>query len=133
MEEAANPLSKQRNIKASILIVEVHFMTRWATARYLREAGFQVLEAVDSTEAMGLAASGLPISAVFSDVDLGSGPSGHELAAWFAKHRPAVPVLLASGGDHANELPASQLRRFLRKPYELQQVDQLLRLMLEPD
>ena len=131
MEETAAPLSKLRNTKVTILVVEDHFMTRWAAARYLRHAGFKVMEAVDSTEAMGLAASGLPISAVFSDVSLGSGPTGHELADWFAKHRPSVPVLLTSGEDYTNEVKPSPIRRFLRKPYDLGQVDQLLRAMLE--
>ncbi len=131
MEDAATRLSRLRNTNVTILVVEDHFMTRWAAARHLRQAGFKVIEAVDSTEAIGLAASGLPISAVFSDVSLGSGPTGHELAEWFAKHRPSVPVLLASGEDYTNEGKPSQMRRFVRKPYDLGQVDQLLRTMLE--
>lgn len=131
MEEAATPLSKLRNTKVTILVVEDHFMTRWAAARYLRNAGFRVMEAVDSTEAIGLASSGLPISAVFSDVSMGSGPSGHELAEWFAKHRPSLPVLLTSGEDYTDEVTPIQKRRFVRKPYDLGQVDQLLRTMLE--
>jgi two-component system, response regulator PdtaR len=131
VEEAAHQLSKLRNIATTILVVEDHFMTRWAAARYLRNAGFKVVEAVDAQEAMGLAASGLPISAVFSDVSLGAGPRGDELADWFAKHRPSVPVLLTSGEDYTSQLPATQLRRFLRKPYSLAEVDDLLRKMLE--
>jgi DNA-binding NtrC family response regulator len=131
VEEAATPLSKSSNTRATILIVEDHFMTRWAAARYLRDAGFKVLEAVEATEAMGLAASGMPISAVFSDVAPGNGPSGHVLADWFAKHRPSVPVLLTSGDDLTDEVQSKPLRRFVRKPYELAQVDKLLRSMLE--
>jgi DNA-binding NtrC family response regulator len=132
VEEAATPLSKLRNIKATLLVVEDHFMTRWAAARYLRNAGFKVIEATDSTEAIGLAASGTPISAVFTDVSMGSGPSGHELAEWFAKHRPSVPVLLTSGEDYTDDVEPSQMRRFVRKPYDLAEVDKLLRSMLEP-
>lgn len=131
MEEVAVPLSKLRNTKTTVLVVEDHFMTRWAAARYLRTAGFKVIEAVDSAEAMGLASSGVPISAVFSDVGLGNGPTGHELAEWFGRHRPSVPVLLTSGEDYASEVPDSQLRRFVRKPYELAKVDEMLRAMLE--
>jgi DNA-binding NtrC family response regulator len=131
VEEAVPPLQETPIRKPTILIVEDQFITRWVAAEYLRDQGYKIIEAVDATEAMGLAGSGIVIDVVFSDVELGSGQSGHELAHWFAKHRPSTAVLLTSGSDHGDTLPASKLRRFVRKPYDLGQVERLLRSMME--
>lgn len=131
MEEAMPPLRNKQEVKPTILIVEDHFMTRWAAAEYLRRRGYKVLEALNVTEALGLAAAGTPIDAVFSDVELGGEQGGHELAQWFSKHRPSIPVLLTSGADNAGPSPMSELRSFVRKPYDLTQVELWLRSMIE--
>ncbi len=119
--------------KSTILVVDDQFMARWLVSEFLREHGYKVVEAVDATEAMGLAGSGMSIDAVFTDVQLGSGPNGHEVARWFAKHRPTIPVLLTSGADDGKTTPRGKLRQFVPKPYDLAQVEQLLRAMLEPE
>lgn len=131
MEEAVPRLPNKQEVKPTILMVEDHFMTRWSAAEYLRRQGYKVLEAVNVTEAIGLAAAGTPIDAVFSDVELGGEQDGHELAHWLGKHRPSIPVLLTSGADDAKPLASSELRAFVRKPYDLLQVEQLLRSMIE--
>lgn len=68
---------------------------------------------------------------VFSDVELGEEQGDHELAQWFGKHRPSIPVLLTSGADNPGSPPMGDLRSFLRKPYDLTEVEQLLRSMSE--
>jgi len=131
VEEAMPPLQNKQDVKPTILVVEDHFMTRWAAAEYLRRGGYKVLEAVNVTEALGLAAAGTQIDAVFSDVELGEVQGGHELAQWFSKHRPSIPVLLTSGADNPGPSPMSELRSFVRKPYDLTQVELWLRSMIE--
>jgi len=132
VEDAVPPARIKQEGMPTVLIVEDHFMTRWSAAQYLRAQGYRVLEAVNFTEALGLANSGTRIDVVFSDVELGEEQSGLDLAAWFSKHRPYTPVLLTSGADrndspHAGGRPAA----FVRKPYDLTQVGQMLRSMLE--
>lgn len=131
MEEAVPPLRNKQEAKATILIVEDHFATRWSAAEYLRRQGYKVLEAVNVTEALGLATAGTRIDAVFSDVNLGEEQGGHELAHWFGRHRPSIPVLLTSAGDDHGASPTSKLRSFVRKPYDLTEVELLLRSMIE--
>lgn len=130
MEEAVPPLRNKQEVKPTILIVEDHFATRWSAAEYLRMRGYKVIEAVNLTEALGLAAAGA-IDAVFSDVQLGEEQGGHELAQWFAKHRPSIPVMLTSGADDAGPSPMGELRSFVRKPYDLPQVELWLRSKIE--
>ena len=79
MEDAVPPPRSKHDAKATILIVEDHFMTRWSAAEYLRMRGYKVLEAVNATEALGLASAGAPIDAVFSwTCSWGVKQSGHE-------------------------------------------------------
>jgi DNA-binding NtrC family response regulator len=131
VEQTVLPLPNPQMLQKTILIVEDHFETRWTAAEYMRHRGYKVIEAVNATEALSLAASGVSIDAVFSDVYLGNGDSGYDLAQWFAKHRSLIPVLLTSGADQGCALATDELRRFVRKPYDLRQVEQLLRSMLE--
>jgi len=124
-----SPRSKQE-VEPTILLVEDHFATRWSTAEYLRRQGYKVLEAVDMKEALVLATAGTRIDVVFSEVQLDGEQTGDELAQWFGKHRPSVGVLLTSGADGLGPSPLSEPRSFVRKPYDLKQVEQLLRSMI---
>jgi DNA-binding NtrC family response regulator len=131
VEQAVPPLRNKQEVKATILVVEDHFMTRWAAAEFLRQQGYKVLEAVNVTEALALTTAGTPIDVVFSDVQLGEELGGHELAQWFGRHRPSIPVLLTSGADNRGSWQMNKLRAFVPKPYDLTQVELLLRSMLE--
>jgi DNA-binding NtrC family response regulator len=114
-----------------LLLVEDSFATRWMAAAYLREAGYQVLEAESAAEAIGVLSSGIHIDLVFSDVWMPGEINGHEFAGWMAKHHPAVPVLLTSGEPReANTIAAGSGRRFVTKPYDLSEVVQHLQAML---
>lgn len=131
MEDAVPPPRSKDELKVTILVVEDHFVTRWSAAEYLRMRGYRVLEAANVTEALGLASAGTAIDAVFSDVHLGGEQGGNELAQWFGEHRPSVPVLLTSGADHLASSPESELRSFMRKPYDLTLVELWLRSKTE--
>jgi DNA-binding NtrC family response regulator len=114
-----------------LLLVEDNFATRWMAAAYLREAGFQVLEAESAAEAIGVLSSGIPIDLVFSDVWMPGEINGHEFAWWMAKHHPTVPVLLTSGEpQEVNTIAVGKGRRFVTKPYDLSEVVQHLQAML---
>ena len=124
------PRKPEQTPEPTILLVEDHFMTRWTAAEYLRQNGFKVLEAVDVTEALGLAGSGVQIDALFTDIQL-RGENGNALARWFIRHRPQTPILATSANEENDTLPRSGLHRFVRKPYDLELVVPLLRSMLQ--
>ena len=95
-------------------------LIRWVVAEYLRECGYQVIEAADAGEAVKLLRTeATEVDLVFSDVQLGDGLDGHALAAWVRAHRPDVPVLLTSGGaDTARQAEAAcGANEFVPKPY----------------
>lgn len=60
-----------------------------------------------------------PVDLVLSDVVLGAGRLGTELADQVAREYPGLPVLLMSGdASGLSDLPTAHLRGFLRKPFE---------------
>src|ERR1700743_2979474 len=102
-EHTAKP---RRNL---ILIVEGDFLTRWTAAEYLRETGFDVIEAVNSTEALAALRAGSTFDAVFCDLSSISTTAGPEFLDWLEKS-PALPVILViDSSDHSATLPAIQM------------------------
>ena len=113
-----------------ILIVEGDFLTRWTAAEYLRETGFDVIEAVNSAEALAALRAGSAFDAVFCDVMSMSDTAGPEFLDWLEK-RPALPVVLVSdSSDYNATLSSVRMRSSITKPYEMSEVERRLRALL---
>jgi CheY-like chemotaxis protein len=108
----------------TVLVVEDETMVRMPIAEFLRDCGYNVLEAGDASEAIAAMASEEPVNLVFSDVRMPGQMDGFGLAEWFEAHYPAVPVLLTSGYNGGRNLPvpARARGRFIEKPYSQSQV-----------
>jgi PAS domain S-box-containing protein len=100
----------------TVLVVEDEPEVRGLAVAFLRGLGYDVLEAADAEQALAWLRSDRTIVLLFSDVVLGSGDNGIELAQKAQTLRPGLPVLLASGYEFAN---ADKPHGFalLRKPY----------------
>jgi CheY-like chemotaxis protein len=117
--------------KSTILVVEDETLIRLATADFLREAGYRVLEAGDASEAQVIIGSGEPIELVFSDINMPGALDGVELASWLAQRHPDVRIVLTSGIGHnahrAAEVPSTV---FIPKSYEDREVIRLFQSLL---
>jgi CheY-like chemotaxis protein len=75
------------------------------------------------------------VDLLFSDVVLGSGMDGIELAHAARRLRPEIAVLLASGyqgpGDRRREGDAAIAFELLRKPYRREQLINAIRRVLD--
>jgi DNA-binding NtrC family response regulator len=112
------------------IVVEDHFDTRWATAAYLREAGYRVIEASDAKEAMSVLSAGTHVDIVFSDIYMPGDFNGSLLAEWITKHHPSVAVLLTSGApEEAQITAAGSARPFIAKPCDPTELIRLLKVM----
>ncbi|MEZ5849839.1 MAG: PAS domain S-box protein [Hyphomicrobiaceae bacterium] len=103
-----------------VLVVEDNDEVRNLTVRRLRELGYEVLVAVNGPAAVELLEKTDNVELVFSDVIMPGGMSGFDVAAWVAKNRPGIKVLLTSGfaPDLAQEHNATGIAPpLLRKPY----------------
>jgi two-component system, cell cycle sensor histidine kinase and response regulator CckA len=115
---------------ATILVVEDEDLIRQAVAKMLRNNGFEVLEAADGFNAIDLLrASGGKITAILLDMTI-PGAASHEVVAEAAKARADVKVILTSAYSQemvADAMSAPQIRSFIRKPFQLDDLVSTLR------
>ena len=89
-----------------VLLVEDEPLIRQNLAEELAEAGFEVLEAKDGKAALAeLEADAARFRAVVTDIRLGRGPDGWQLARRARELVPEMPVVYMSG-DSAHEWTA---------------------------
>ena len=85
-------------------------------AEFLRDCGYRVHEAADANEAIEALQSKFAVDLVFTDINLGEGMNGLELAAWTLSNRPGVKVLVTTGSSRI-EVPPEVIESLLAKPY----------------
>ncbi len=101
-EPASTPAISQEPVAVApapgwVLVVEDEDLLRWSTARTLRRAGYQVLEAGDADEALiCMAEHGDGVSLVISDVIMPK-QSGYELAHALRRQWSHLRIVLISG------------------------------------
>jgi CheY-like chemotaxis protein len=103
---------------ATLLIAEDDIAIRTPMADFLRDAGYDVMEAGSADEAVAIFESGAPIALLFSDVRMPGSMDGCELARKVRSQWPDTHVLLTSGYSSAWSQAADETSsRFLPKPY----------------
>jgi two-component system, response regulator PdtaR len=108
-----------------ILIVEDEALIRVDAAESLRLRGYRVHEAANASEAMDSLHSELIVDLLFTDINLGRGMNGIELAMLALAKLPRLKILVTTGDTLKHVLPAV-LGKILPKPYALS--DLLLRV-----
>ena len=105
-------------MSAKLLVAEDDIFIRAMIAEFLRDAGFDVVEAANADEAIAIFESGTEIDLLFSDVKMPGTMDGNELARRVKVRWPATHVMLTSGYssallDSQDKTPA----RVMPKPY----------------
>ncbi len=117
----------------SILVVEDEDAVRRIAVAFLRKAGYRVTEAASAEAALRELDADGGIALLFTDVLLGEGGNGKELAAAARRLRPGLPVLLTSGFEQPPS-PLSDVGslpfELLRKPYRREQLLDAIRRSL---
>ena len=109
MDEAAIPRLP------TILIVEDEFFVRQMAVEWLRDAGYQIVEAGTVEEANRFLNSRDEIDLLFTDIRLGEVRDGWDIAEAFRERTPALPVIYTSGYTKPPRIVDGGL--FLTKPY----------------
>ncbi len=105
-------------MSARLLVAEDDIFIRAMIAEFLRDAGFDVVEAANADEAMAVFESGAEIDLLFSDIKMPGTMDGNELARRVKVRWPATHVMLTSGYSSALLDPKDKLSsRILPKPY----------------
>jgi CheY-like chemotaxis protein len=105
------------HIPALILIVEDEALVRLSGVGIFADAGFRIIEAVNSDEALFLEADS-DVQLVFTDVNMPGTIDGLALARQVHDRWPRIGIMVVSGQSmpQPHELRAGS--RFHRKPYD---------------
>jgi CheY-like chemotaxis protein len=116
----------------TVLVVADEVLVRLAISEYLRECGYNVVEASDAREAIEVMRSDVVVNVAFSDITMPGSLDGFGLAQWIRRERPDVKVVLSSGvarsAKAAGEL--CEAGPMLAKPYEHADLERRIRTLL---
>jgi CheY-like chemotaxis protein len=116
----------------TILVVEDEILVRTVIAAYLRDCGFDVVEAGNADEAVRVLEAGIRIDIVFSDVNMPGSMDGFGLAQWVRRERPWLKVILTSGATRTAKEAGDLCERgpVLAKPYDHAELERHIRALL---
>jgi DNA-binding NtrC family response regulator len=103
--------------QTTVLIVEDEALIRMSSAATLEDAGFGVLEAGSSAEALQVLLKHQEISILMTDVRLPGEMDGLDLVACVRRNHPAIRALVVSGNSSTGEARNAGAFGFLAKPY----------------
>ena len=116
----------------TILVVEDEAEVRRVAIAFLKSVGYATVAAANADEALQALRANEQVALLFSDVILGSGMNGRELAQAARRLRANLPVLLTSGYErvgHAEDDAPMELP-LLRKPYRREELIAAVRTAL---
>lgn len=112
-----------------VLVVEDEPLLRMSAVDMIEEAGFDVVEAADATEAITILERRLDIRIVFSDIDMPRGMDGMRLAALIRERWPPIRIILTSGYTTIDTVKMPPDSVFFPKPYVEEKVVEMLHRM----
>jgi DNA-binding NtrC family response regulator len=117
---------------STILLVEDEVLIKMNISQYLRECGYQVIEAANADEALMVLQSDHKIDIVLSDVQMPGSMDGFGLAKWVRANRKELQIILVGTPEGAASRAAELCENgpTLSKPYEPQVLVDLIRKQL---
>ena len=110
-----------------VLIVEDEFLLRMDAVDMIAGAGFEVLEAGNADDAIGILESRRDVTVIFTDIQMPGSMDGLKLARAVRGRWPPIKIVATSGHLHVRETDLPEGGRFLPKPYSLVQLMGVLR------
>jgi CheY-like chemotaxis protein len=111
-----------------VLVVEDNQQVREAAVQLLEDLGYTTAWAADATSALKLIGDDPDrFDVVFSDVVMPGPMDGVDLLREVRRRVPALPVILATGYSDVLAQGGSETFEFLRKPYSIEALSQLIR------
>lgn len=110
-----------------VLVVEDEPLVRLFASDMIEEAGFEVLQAADATDAIVTLEDRLDVRVVFTDVDMPGGIDGIMLAICIRERWPSIQIIITSGRPwpEGTDLPEDMV--FFSKPYRQDRVLETVR------
>ncbi|RYC32410.1 response regulator [Lichenibacterium minor] len=104
--------------RAVVLIVEDEPLVRMMVIELFEDEGFEVLEAANADQALGIFGERDDVALLFTDVEMPGSIDGYALARWVSLNRPSVKTMIVSGRalPRAGDVPDGAA--FVGKPYD---------------
>jgi DNA-binding response OmpR family regulator len=110
-----------------VLLVEDERMIALELGGFLEDEGFEVEAAYSGDDALG-AIERLPPRFLITNLQLGPGPSGHDVARYARTLRPDIRIVFISGGPACgSETGSGAPSKFIAKPFRSEDVVDALR------
>jgi DNA-binding NtrC family response regulator len=117
-----------------ILYVEDDLLCSSENSEVIRESGFDVVEACCAAEAAAVIDRHDPLVALVTDINLGDGADGFEVARHARLAYPDLPVIYVSAAAAARiSLEGLKGADFIAKPFHAQQIIDALRRAIKLD
>jgi CheY-like chemotaxis protein len=110
-----------------VLVVDDEPLIRMFAVDSLLDAGFEVIEACDAAEAIGLLDQNFGITVLFTDVNMPGAFDGLELARRVHERHPDIQLIITSGRERLSGAEIPDHGSFLPKPYKGSAVADLIR------
>jgi two-component system, response regulator PdtaR len=121
------------HMRPLVLVVEDDDLLRLASSLELSENGFRTIEARTADEAIAILRRCAHIDALFTDISMPGSMNGLALAELFRQQKPDTYVLITSGDSLPDEQPIPEHSDFVRKPYALSRIAQMIRAQISPN
>ena len=113
--------------RSFVLFVDDSRLCSLVTSEILRDHGFDVTEAYNADDAYKVLDLPTVPLALVTDIDLGSGPDGFEIARRARAAYPQIPVVYVSGSSAARHLAEGvEGSEFIAKPFRRQRIVEAL-------
>lgn len=117
----------------TVLVVEDEPLIRMAAIATFEDAGFHVLSAKDSAQALGILASHSEINILVTDVCMPGIVDGLGLVALVRRDHPTIQSIVVSGNTTLAEARQAGAAGFVSKPYLAHAMVQAIRDIATPD
>jgi DNA-binding NtrC family response regulator len=108
---------EQIETQRTVLVVEDEALIRMCSVSTLEDAGYCVVEAGNSTEALAILARPNVISVMMTDVQMPGGISGLDLVTRVLLDRPDIRSIVVSGNTSLQQACDAGALNMLAKPY----------------
>lgn len=115
-------ISETPKPRMAVLVVEDEPILRLMAVDLVEEAGFEAVEAMNSTDAIQVLEVRTDIRIIFTDIDMPGGLNGVELAAVVRDRWPPVGIIITSGHIAERDVRVPDDGVFLAKPYRLEEL-----------
>jgi len=116
----------------TVVVAESDILARMVLAQYLRECGYEVVEAPTSDDVMTVLRSGRKVDVILLDAQISGGLAGFTLARQVRENHPKVDIVLTFGVAKAAEKAGDLCEQGpIGKPYHPQQLVRRIKRLRE--